>query len=96
MDLHLVCLSTNKLVAHGWQMSVTKPDTDRTIAQRLPALMQDRKLTPASGVPLGWALEYHTVILFSMKYKFILFLPGYLKAQLVTLIQLAQRGPEPL
>ena len=81
MDLHLVCLSTNKLVAHGWQMSVTKPDTDRTIAQRLPALMQDRKLTPASGVPLGWALEYHTLILFSMKYKFILFLPGYLKAQ---------------
>ena len=34
-----------------------------------------------------WALEYHTLILFSlkgtiMKTKFILFLPGYLKAQL--------------
>ena len=39
------------------------------------------------GGSVTWALEYHTLVhLFLkgtiMKYKFILFLPGYLKAQL--------------
>ena len=41
------------------------------------------------GPYITWALEHHTVILFLkgtiMKYKFIRFLPGYLKAQLLSI-----------
>ena len=39
---------------------------------------------PLTPYPGSWALKYHTLILFLkgtiMKYKFILFLPGYFKA----------------
>ena len=46
---------------------------------------------------LNWALEYHTLMLFVLKesllFKFILFLPGYLKAQLNPAAQHSKTQP---